>query len=84
MYSLPHTMAVHHKNGGSTGLDRFSEKALASVCRVQRVQCWIAITLYTLHESLGYHQKLQETDLAYLAKNDVEFRFEHRGAALLP
>ena len=78
-YSLHHTMAARHKNGGSTGLGRFSEKAFARVWKDQCFRYWIAITLSTIHVSLGYDQKLQETDLAYSAKNDVEFCFEHRG-----
>jgi p-hydroxybenzoate 3-monooxygenase len=63
-------MVAHYKNGDSTGLDKYSEKALARVWKAQRFSWWMTTMLHTFPESLAYDQKLQDTDLAYLFSSE--------------
>ena len=66
IYYLYHAMLAHYQNGDSTGLDQYSEKALARVWKAQRFSWWMTTMLHTFPDSIAYDQKLQETDLAYL------------------
>ena len=70
IYYLYHAMVAHYKNGDSTGLDKYSEKALARVWKAQRFSWWMTTMLHTFPESLAYDQKLQDTDLAYLFSSE--------------
>lgn len=70
IYYLYHAMVEHYKDGDSTGLDKYSEKALARVWKAQRFSWWMTTMLHTFPESLAYDQKLQDTDLAYLFSSE--------------
>ena len=70
IYYLYHAMVAHYQNGDSTGLDKYSEKALARVWKAQRFSWWMTTMLHTFPESLAYDQKLQDTDLAYLFSSE--------------
>lgn len=70
IYYLYHAMVAHYQNGDSTGLDKYSEKALARVWKAQRFSWWMTTMLHTFPESLTYDQKLQDTDLAYLFSSE--------------
>lgn len=71
IYYLYHGLLGHYQNGDSTGLDKYSEKALARVWKAQRFSWWMTTMLHTFPESLAYDQKLQEIDLAYLFSSDA-------------
>ena len=70
IYYLYHAMLAHYQNGDSTGLDKYSEKALARVWKAQRFSWWMTTMLHTFPDSLAYDQKLQDTDLAYLFSSE--------------
>ncbi|PJI99628.1 p-hydroxybenzoate 3-monooxygenase [Acidovorax sp. 69] len=70
IYYLYHAMLAHYKDGDSSGLDKYSEKALARVWKAQRFSWWMTTMLHTFPESLAYDQKLQDTDLAYLFSSE--------------
>ena len=70
IYYLYHAMVAHYKDGDSTGLDKYSEKALARVWKAQRFSWWMTTMLHTFPDSLAYDQKLQDTDLAYLFSSE--------------
>ena len=74
IYYLYHAMVAHYKNGDSTGLDKYSEKALARVWKAQRFSWWMTTMLHTFPDSIAYDQKLQETDLAYLFSSEAAQR----------
>lgn len=74
IYYLYHAMVAHYKNGDSTGLDQYSEKALARVWKAQRFSWWMTTLLHTFPQSIDYDQKLQEIDLAYLFSSDAAQR----------
>ena len=74
IYYLYHAMLAHYQNGDSTGLDQYSEKALARVWKAQRFAWWMTTMLHTFPDSIAYDQKLQETDLAYLFSSEAAQR----------
>lgn len=70
IYYLYHAMVAHYKDSDSTGLDKYSEKALARVWKAQRFSWWMTTMLHTFPDSIAYDQKLQDTDLAYLFSSE--------------
>jgi p-hydroxybenzoate 3-monooxygenase len=74
IYYLYHAMLDHYKNGDSTGLDKYSEKALARVWKAQRFSWWMTSMLHTFPDSIEYDQKLQEIEMAYLFSSEAAQR----------
>ena len=70
IYYLYHSLVAHYQQGDDSGLDRYSEKALARVWKAQRFSWWMTTMLHSFPDSLGYDQKLQETELAYLFSSE--------------
>lgn len=70
IYYLYHAMVAHYLRGDSSGLDGYSQKALARVWKAQRFSWWMTTMLHTFPDSLAYDQKLQDTDLAYLFSSE--------------
>ena len=74
IYYLYHALVAHYKNNDSTGLDQYSEKALARVWKAQRFSWWMTTMLHTFPDNLGYDQKLQQTELEYLFSSEAAQR----------
>ena len=55
-----------YKNNDATGLEQYSEQALARVWKAQRFSWWMTTMLHTFPDTPDYEQKLKETDLSYL------------------
>ncbi|MCC5965616.1 MAG: 4-hydroxybenzoate 3-monooxygenase [Natronohydrobacter sp.] len=70
IYYLYHAMLDHYHNCDDTGLDQYSQKALARVWKAQRFSWWMTSLLHTFPDSAEYDRKLQDTDLAYLFSSD--------------
>ena len=64
-------MLDHYVNGDSTGLEKYSEKALARVWKAQRFSWWMTMLLHHFPDSDAYDQRLQDTDLEYLLSSDA-------------
>jgi len=60
-----------YKNKDATGLENYSEKALARVWKAQRFSWWMTTMLHNFPDTPAYEQKLKETDLAYLFSSDA-------------
>jgi p-hydroxybenzoate 3-monooxygenase len=71
IYYLYHAMVDHYQKGDDSGLENYSEKALARIWKAQRFSWWMTTLLHTFPDSTGYDQKLQDTDLAYLLSSDA-------------
>jgi p-hydroxybenzoate 3-monooxygenase len=67
-------MVAHYQRGDDSGLERYSEKALARVWKAQRFSWWMTTMLHTFPEGLPYDGKLQDTELAYLFSSDAAMR----------
>lgn len=63
-------MVARFKYGDSTGLDKYSEKALARVWKGQRFSLWMTTMPHVFSVSIVYDQKLQDTDLGYLFSSE--------------
>ena len=71
IYYLYHAMVDHYLKGDDTGLDQYSQKALARVWKAQRFSWWMTTMLHTFPDSIAYDRKLQDTDLAYLFSSEA-------------
>jgi p-hydroxybenzoate 3-monooxygenase len=66
IYYLYHALVDHYKRGDDSGLDGYSQKALARVWKGQRFSWWMTMLLHRFTDHGTYDQRLQETDLSYL------------------
>ena len=55
-----------YKKNDATGLEQYSEKALARVWKAQRFAWWMTTMLHTFPDTPDYDQKLKEIDMSYL------------------
>jgi len=70
IYYLYHAMVDHYKKGDDTGLENYSQKALARVWKAQRFSWWMTMMLHRFPSNIAYDDKLQDTDLAYLFSSE--------------
>jgi p-hydroxybenzoate 3-monooxygenase len=71
IYYLYTGLVDFYKNNDETGLDNYSEKALARVWKAQRFSWWMTTMLHNFPDTPAYEQKLKETDLAYLFSSEA-------------
>lgn len=71
IYYLYHAMVAHYKDGDDTGLEEYSEKALARIWKAQRFSWWMTTLLHKFPDNISYDDKLQQTDLEYLFSSDA-------------
>ncbi|MDF1804452.1 4-hydroxybenzoate 3-monooxygenase [Thalassovita sp.] len=71
IYYLYHAMVDHYENSDDTGLENYSEKALARIWKAQRFSWWMTSLLHTFPESISYDSKLQKTDMEYLFSSEA-------------
>ena len=74
IYYLYHAMLDHYKKGDDTGLEGYSDKALARVWKAQRFSWWMTTLLHRFPNNISYDDKLQQTDLAYLLSSEAALR----------
>ncbi|MEN9417599.1 MAG: hypothetical protein RI988_1219 [Pseudomonadota bacterium] len=71
VYYLYHAMVSHYRGGDSSGLERYSERALARVWKAQRFSWWLTTLLHTFPDSSEYDRRLQRTELEYLFSSEA-------------
>ena len=71
IYYLYTGLVDFYKNNDATGLDNYSEKALARVWKAQRFSWWMTTMLHNFPDTPAYEQKFKETDLAYLFSSEA-------------
>jgi p-hydroxybenzoate 3-monooxygenase len=74
IYYLYHAMVAHYQRGDDSGLDQYSQKALARAWKAQRFSWWLTSILHTFPDAIEYDQRLQTTDLAYLFSSEAAMR----------
>ena len=74
VHYLYHALADHYLKGDSSGLDHYSERALARVWKAQRFSWFLTTLLHTFPESPEYDRRLQEVELAYLFSSEAAQR----------
>ena len=71
IYYLYHALVDHYQKGDDTGLENYSEKALARIWKAQRFSWWMTTLLHKLPGNIPYEDKLQDTDLEYLFSSEA-------------
>ena len=71
IYYLYHAMLAHYERGDPSGLDAYSDKALARVWKAQRFSWWMTTMLHTFPDSIEYDRQLQRTELAYVFSSEA-------------
>jgi len=74
IHYLYHALLAHYQQGDSSGLDAYSEKALARVWKAQRFSWWMTSLLHTFPDSVAFDRRLQQTDRAYLFSSEAAQR----------
>jgi p-hydroxybenzoate 3-monooxygenase len=74
VYYLHRALIAHYKADDDTGLDGYSDKALARVWKAQRFSWWMTTLLHSFPDHIPYDQKLQQTDLSYLFSSETAQR----------
>ena len=74
VYYLHQALIARYKTGDETGLDRYSDRALARVWKAQRFSWWMTTLLHRFPDHIAYDQKLQQTELAYLFSSETAQR----------
>ena len=70
VHYLYQALVAHYQRGDDSGLERYSEQALARVWKAQRFSWWMTNLLHTYPDQAAYDQQLQATELAYLFSSD--------------
>jgi p-hydroxybenzoate 3-monooxygenase len=71
IHYLYHGLADHYLKGDDSGLQRYSDRALARVWKAQRFSWWMTNMLHSFPDLSPYDQKLKDTELAYLFTSDA-------------
>jgi len=70
IYYLYHAMLDHYKKGDDTGLEAYSQKALARVWKGQRFSWLMTTLLHKFPDNSDFDNHLQQTDLEYLFSSE--------------
>lgn len=66
IYYLYHALVDHYKKRDDSGLDNYSQRALARIWKGQRFSWMMTQLLHRFDNNSPYENKLQQTDLEYL------------------
>lgn len=66
VHYLYEALVDHYSNKGDSGLEHYSDRALARVWKGQRFSWWMTIMLHRFPDATQYDQRMRETELAYL------------------
>ncbi len=66
VYYLYHGLRDFYQKGNSTGLDHYSERAVARVWKAQRFSWWMTNLLHRFDGQTDFDRRLQTSDLDYL------------------
>mgnify|MGYP000221118702 CR=1 FL=1 len=71
IYYLYHAFVAHYQDGDDSGLEQYSEKALARVWKAQRFSWWMTTLLHDFPDNIPYDNRLQDTDMDYLFSSEA-------------
>ncbi|MFO1109759.1 MAG: 4-hydroxybenzoate 3-monooxygenase [Bradyrhizobium sp.] len=74
IYYLYHAMVDHYRKGDDSGLDTYSQKALARVWKAQRFSWWMTMMLHRFPDRISYDDRLQDIELSYLLSSETAMR----------
>jgi p-hydroxybenzoate 3-monooxygenase len=71
IYYLYHGLKDFYLDGDSTGIDQYSEKALARVWKAERFSWWMTKLLHTFPDDGEFDARMQQTDFEYLFSSEA-------------
>ena len=71
IHYLYHALRAHYETGEDTGLDGYSDTALARVWKAQRFSWWMTNLLHRFPDRSDFDQRMQRTELDYLFSSDA-------------
>lgn len=74
IYYLYNALMDHYKKADDTGIDEYSQRALARVWKGQRFSWWMTTLLHRFSENQDYDNRLQDTDLEYLFSSEAALK----------
>jgi len=74
IYYLYHGLLDHYKKGDDSGIDGYSQRALARIWKAQRFSWWMTTLLHRFPDRLSYEDRLQDTEFAYLFSSEAAQR----------
>jgi p-hydroxybenzoate 3-monooxygenase len=74
IHYLYHALVAHYQRGDGSGLDSYSERALARVWKAQRISWWMTTLLHSFGQPGTYERRLQDAELAYLFSSPAALR----------
>ena len=74
VHYLYHALLAYYKKRDDSGLDGYSDKALARVWKAQRFSWWMTTLLHRFPDHIAYDDKLQDTELSYLFSSETAQR----------
>ena len=63
---LSQALIDHYRSGSDSGLDGYSQRALARIWKAERFSWWMTQLLHNFPESSGFDRKIQNAELEYL------------------
>ena len=61
----------HYREGDSTALDAYSERALARVWKAERFSWWFSSLIHRFPDASGFDARMQAAEMAFLRENDA-------------
>ena len=74
IYYLYHALSAHYRKGDDTGLEGYSQRALARIWKAQRFSWWMTTMLHRFPDRIPYDDRLQQTELSYLFSSETAMR----------
>jgi p-hydroxybenzoate 3-monooxygenase len=74
IYYLYHALVGHYKKGDDSGLEGYSQKALARIWKAQRFSWWMTMLLHRFPDRPAYDDELQNTEMSYLFSSETALR----------
>jgi p-hydroxybenzoate 3-monooxygenase len=74
IHYLYHGLVDHYKKGDDSGLDNYSQRALARIWKAQRFSWWMTMLLHRFPDRIPYEDRLQDTDMVYLFSSEAAQR----------
>jgi p-hydroxybenzoate 3-monooxygenase len=74
IYYLYHALVGHYEKGDDTGLENYSQTALARIWKGQRFSWWMTMLLHRFPDRLAYEDGLQRTEMNYLFSSETALK----------
>ena len=84
IHYLYHALIDHYGKGDDSGLDFYSQKALARVWKAQRFSWWLTMLLHRFPDRVSYDDRLQDIEMSYLFSSETALRLVAENYVGLP